>query len=63
MTLDDLKKEFKTSYEFRKRTGMSHANWTYWCNKVGYIPIVSQLKIERLTEGKLKASLEDVPHE
>ena len=61
MTLIDLKKEFGTSYNFAMRTGLSHVNWVHWFNKYGYIPIESQRKIEQLTNGALKASLDDLP--
>ncbi len=61
MTLDDLKNEFGTSYKFSMRTGMSHVNWVHWFNRYGYIPIESQRKIELITNGVLKASLDDLP--
>ena len=61
MTLDELKNEFKTSYQFQKRTGMMHTNWYNWFGKYGYIPIESQMKIEQCTNGILKANLNDVP--
>jgi hypothetical protein len=36
---------------------MSHANIYNWI-KWGFIPIVSQIKIEKLTKGKLKADMD-----
>jgi len=50
----EVKKYYKTLYNFREQTGMSAsslANWLKW----GFVPEGSQLKIERLTKGKLKA--------
>lgn len=50
----EVKKYFKTQYNFRKETGMSAAslgNWLKW----GFIPEPSQLKLERITNGELKA--------
>lgn len=50
----EVKKYFKTQYNFRKVTGMSAAtlgNWLKW----GYVPEASQLKLERITNGDLKA--------
>ena len=56
MTIKELQDYYKNSYQFRKATGMSDSsfqNWLHW----GFIPIVSQFKIERLTSGKLKANI------
>ncbi len=53
MTPEDVKKYYKSQYNFRKETGMSTStlgNWLKW----GYIPVDSQYRLERLTEGKLK---------
>lgn len=58
MTIDDIKKEYGTMYRFFKEVGLSEGNSGYWA-KVGFIPIVTQLRIERLTKGRLKASLND----
>jgi len=58
MTLDDLKGHYKNSYDFEKQTGFSHVNYSNWKRK-GYIPIVTQLRIERVTKGLFKA---DVNH-
>lgn len=62
MTLDQVKKYFETSYKFYKITGMSHANLNNWLH-MGFIPIKSQMRIEELTKGKLKASLTDLKWE
>lgn len=54
MTPQDIQKHYKTAYRFYKETGMSQnslANWFKW----GYVPLNSQVKIERITEGVLKA--------
>lgn len=56
MTLDDIKKYFGTSYQFHKKTGMNHSNYLNWDIK-GFVPIKTQLKLERLTRGALKADL------
>jgi hypothetical protein len=58
MTIDELKEEFGTSYAFNKQTGMaanSYQNWLRW----GFIPLLSQLKIEKATQGRLPARIED----
>lgn len=57
MTLDDVKKYFYTSYRFQKKTGMMHNNFTNW-EKKGFIPIKTQIKLQELTNGDLKANLE-----
>lgn len=56
MTIDDLKRYFGTSYRFNALTGMSASNYMNWEN-YGYIPFISQVKIQRLTKGALKADL------
>jgi hypothetical protein len=61
MTLDDLKKEYGNGNKFEIETGLSHTNWFHWFKKYGFIPIHSQLRIEQITKGKLKASLDDIP--
>lgn len=57
MDIEELKSYYKNSYQFRKATGMSDSsfqNWLHW----GFIPIVSQFKIEALTSGKLRANIQ-----
>lgn len=61
MTLDDLKNKYKTSYNFEMKTGINHVNWVHWFNSYGYIPLGSQLKIERITKGDLKADINHIP--
>ena len=53
MTPEDVKKYYRSGYNFRKVTKMSDVslgNWLRW----GYIPEASQYKLERLTNGELK---------
>lgn len=57
MTLDDIALFFGSSYNFSKVTGMAHTNFISW-RKKGYVPILSQNRIEQLTDGKLKADFE-----
>ncbi len=55
MTIEELTQKYKTSYMFHKQTKMSansYLNWIKW----GFIPIVSQYKIEEFTNGELKAN-------
>jgi len=54
MTPKDLKKYYKSGYKFYKETGMSQASYSNWL-KWGYIPLVSQAKIQAFTNGALKA--------
>ena len=56
MTIDDVIKFFGSGYSFNKKTKISCNSFYTWKAK-GYIPIVSQMKIERLTAGALKANL------
>jgi hypothetical protein len=62
MTVNELKDYFISSYRFNKVTGISHTQWIRWITK-GYIPIGSQLKIEKTTHGALKARIEDLGYE
>lgn len=62
MTLEDVKKYYKSGYKFYKQTGMHHSNLCNWREK-GFIPIKSQMRLEELTKGKLKASLVDLKWE
>jgi len=58
MILEEVKKYYGTSYNFEKETDMSHTNFVTWAIR-GYIPYASQRRIERFTNGKLKASQDD----
>ena len=60
MTFDEVKNHFGTAYRFKVLTGMSHSNFKQWSER-GYIPIETQLKIEMLTKGLLKADLSHCP--
>lgn len=57
MTLEDLKDYFKSKLQFEKQTGLKRQNWYGWIKK-GYIPLVSQQRLEKLTKGNLKANFE-----
>jgi len=59
MTFEDLKKHFGNGNRFEIETGLSHVNWFNWKNR-GFIPIKSQMKLERITKGKLIANLSHV---
>lgn len=59
MTIEEVLKYYGSAYRFGKVTGMSHANVSNW-KKNGFIPIETQIKIEALTNGALKARLEDL---
>ncbi len=53
MTPDDVKKYYKSGYNFNKMTGMSantFGNWLKW----GYVPRDAQFKLETLSDGILK---------
>jgi hypothetical protein len=54
MTLDEVKTYFGSSYRFSKETGFAHNNFINW-RKKGYIPFLTQGKIEEMTNGNLKA--------
>jgi len=62
MTIDDVTKMFKNGNRFEIETGMSHVSYHNWL-RYGYIPILSQLKLEKVTNGALKADLAHIPEE
>lgn len=57
MTVDDVLKFYRTGYQFSKRSGISPTSLYNW-KKLGYIPIVSQMRIEKISNGNLKADIE-----
>tara|TARA_R110000868_G_scaffold161317_1_gene391515 strand:+ start:18644 stop:18829 length:186 start_codon:yes stop_codon:yes gene_type:complete len=57
MTSDQVKKFYVTGYRFQKETGMSANSFDNWM-KWGFVPTFSQLRIEKFTDGKLKAEWE-----
>lgn len=57
MTLDDIRAYFGSGYQFEEKTKMSHVNYIHW-RRYGYIPIATQMRLERLTDGGLKASFD-----
>ncbi len=59
MTINDLKNYYKSSYAFGKATHMSPTSYQNWCSW-GFVPILSQIKIEQLTGGELRADLKHV---
>lgn len=57
MTIEQLTEYYGNAYRFEKTTRMtrqSFHNWVKW----GRIPVQSQLLIEKITKGKLKAEWE-----
>lgn len=57
MTPKEVKKYYRTTYNFSKLTGMSPASLLNWTNR-GFVPELSQYKLEKLTKGELKATVE-----
>lgn len=60
MTPDQVKKKYGSLYRFSKETKMSCCSLSNWL-KWGYVPIMSQKKLEKITNGELKSSWDDVP--
>jgi len=54
MTPEEVKKYYKSTYGFRKDTGMSCSSLVNWL-KWGRVPLLSQLKLEKMTQGELRA--------
>ena len=59
MKYEQVMEHFKTAYRLRKELGISTSAPSNW-RKLGYIPIETQLRIEELTSGLLRASLDDL---
>lgn len=58
MKPQDVKDYYGSTYAFGEKTDMSPSslqNWLKW----GYVPFISQKKLEKLTEGKLVAEWSD----
>lgn len=58
MTLEEMKLSYGSIYKAMQDIGLQYSNANYW-KKIGYIPINTQLKIEKITQGRLIASLDD----
>ncbi len=56
MTIQELKDYFVTGYRFQQATNITSVSFQNWI-KWGYIPIKSQFKVEKLTNGKFKADI------
>lgn len=56
MTIDEVLKYFGNTYRMEKEYGIAHGNVRNW-RKKGYVPIMTQMKLEELTKGVLKADL------
>lgn len=54
MTVQDVLEYFKSANKFGKITGFSRTSVSRWKNRES-IPYLSQVKIEHITQGKLKA--------
>ena len=60
MTVNDVKSFFKTWYQVNKQTGIALGTTRKWRIQ-GFVDIKQQIRIEKFTKGKLKASLDHVP--
>lgn len=58
MKLEEVKKYFKSITNLTKSLGLSRQAWYVWL-RLGHVPIGQQIEIEKLTEGKLKADIND----
>ena len=59
MTVDEVTNYYGNGYLFHKKSGMAAGTYHNWVRK-GFVPLDSQVRIERLTNGELKASLDHV---
>lgn len=56
MKIEDVMVYFGSARGMERQIGISHSSMTNWRER-GYIPIETQLRIQRLTEGMLQADL------
>lgn len=56
MTIEEVLEFYGNGYQFRKKTGISCTSLYNWRRR-GFIPVVSQMRIEVLSKGALKANL------
>lgn len=54
MTIEESLNKYGTGYSLCKALGVSNQNFTRW-KKQGWIPQSQQLRLEKLTNGELKA--------
>jgi hypothetical protein len=59
MTIEEVRKYFKSGYRYNALTGGSGGSFLQWERK-GYVPIKAQIKLEEFSNGALKASLDDL---
>lgn len=59
MTIDEVLNHFKSEYRVCQLLGIGRQNFTYW-KKKGYITYMQQLELEKLSEGELKANIQDL---
>lgn len=62
MTVDDVLNYFGSGYAMHKEIGLSPSNIKNWLS-YGYIPLQTQFKLERLTNGGLKVDEKDIEDE
>jgi len=58
MTFDEAVAHFGRKIDLARAIGITYTNLWHW-QRLGYIPASSQLKIQEVTKGKLKASNQD----
>jgi len=58
MTLEDIKEHFVLYSNAMRQVGLSKHAYLNW-RTAGYIPYHQQVKFEKLTNGKLKANIND----
>lgn len=58
MTLEEVIEHFGSLYKVSKLTKFSHSTAYSW-KKNGFIPIKTQMEIEEITGGELRANLDD----
>lgn len=58
MTLDEIKEHFVLYSNAMRQVGLTRHAYLNW-RRVGYIPYYQQVKFEKITNGKLKANIND----
>ena len=58
MTLEEVQRFYGSAKECAKQLGIAKNTPLHWKN-LGYVPMLRQIQIEKLTDGALKATMDD----
>ena len=62
MKINDVMERYINATDFSRATGIPRRAWYRWID-YGYVPIKAQFKLQKITDGELKASIDDIPED